>query len=178
MCLSSFQLFSFFTIILGFSGVYTLTVRSTEWSSEQHDVLGAFSDVTFNVTINDVNDERPRFERPHYRMSLPESTPVGNSLPIRLHVTGQYCSGPIPNEIKIVFTAFLVEAKQHDLMTERFLCCLQARNNLMNKRKSTITLPAVQMVQLTPPPPSPFIYYIKIVTQLHLGKILTVLCSA
>ena len=65
----------------GFSGVFTLTVRATEVST-RGSIAGAYSETTFEIQIDDVNDERAEFIHStsgskEYSVSIPESTPVG-----------------------------------------------------------------------------------------------------
>ena len=83
----------FFLIVLftflGFEGFFTLTVRATELSRVRGNRRGDFTEITFNITINDLNDELPKFERPYYQLSLTENTAVGSPLPISIPVSGE-----------------------------------------------------------------------------------------
>uniref|UniRef100_H2YCE5 Cadherin domain-containing protein n=1 Tax=Ciona savignyi TaxID=51511 RepID=H2YCE5_CIOSA len=67
--------------VIGFNGKYKLTISATEIGTRGLRG-GAFSEISFDVTIDDVNDERPRFERGSYRIRVPETTAVGTSLPL------------------------------------------------------------------------------------------------
>uniref|UniRef100_UPI00089DBBBA cadherin-23-like n=1 Tax=Ciona intestinalis TaxID=7719 RepID=UPI00089DBBBA len=71
--------------VIGFSGSYVLTIRATEIPTRGSSG-GAFREVSFDVIVDDVNDERPRFERRSYRMNVPETTPVGTALPMLIRV--------------------------------------------------------------------------------------------
>uniref|UniRef100_F6Q874 Cadherin domain-containing protein n=1 Tax=Ciona intestinalis TaxID=7719 RepID=F6Q874_CIOIN len=73
--------------VIGFSGSYVLTIRATEIPTRGSSG-GAFREVSFDVIVDDVNDERPRFERRSYRMNVPETTPVGTALPMLIRVEG------------------------------------------------------------------------------------------
>ncbi|CAK8672419.1 unnamed protein product [Clavelina lepadiformis] len=68
----------------GFNGVFRLTVRATELSTRGSSG-GAYKEVSFEINIRDLNDEKPKFDKSNrcsYQLSLPESTPVGTLLPL------------------------------------------------------------------------------------------------
>jgi len=87
----------------GFSGVYTLTVRAAELSRKQS-TLGAHSEITFDIIVDDVNDERAHFDQRAYELSLPESTPVGMHLPIVIPVVGKSTQAASITDLPISFS--------------------------------------------------------------------------
>lgn len=59
-----------------------LTVRASEIVNGQPVISNMTSTLaTVTVTVRDVNDEPPRFNRKEYRVEIPESLPVGTPLP-------------------------------------------------------------------------------------------------
>lgn len=70
-----------------FSGVFSLTVRATEITTKGSQA-GAFREVSFDVTVDDVNDERAVFDRSSYRVAVSENFPIGTALPLEIRVTG------------------------------------------------------------------------------------------
>ena len=80
----------------GFSGVFTLTVRATEVST-RGSIAGAYTETTFDIQIDDVNDERADFVHMgkgpsnEYTVSISENAPVGTyfALTPRLVVSGK-----------------------------------------------------------------------------------------
>ncbi|XP_073952760.1 cadherin 87A [Choristoneura fumiferana] len=64
------------------SSPLNLTIRASEIVNGSPLVSPLTSSVAMaTVTIRDVNDEPPRFNRPEYRVEVPESLPVGTPLP-------------------------------------------------------------------------------------------------
>nr|CAB3229294.1 cadherin-23-like [Phallusia mammillata] len=72
--------------VITFSGVFSLTVRATEISTKGSQG-GAFREVSFDVTVLDVNDERAEFDQSSYRVAVSENFPIGTALPLTMHVT-------------------------------------------------------------------------------------------
>ncbi|KAF4527316.1 hypothetical protein B566_EDAN001092, partial [Ephemera danica] len=65
------------------TGVINLSIRAREVTDDSPEVEDPLSSSTAQatVTVRDVNDEAPRFDRREYRVSLPENTPPGSPLP-------------------------------------------------------------------------------------------------
>jgi hypothetical protein len=61
------------------TGVINLTIRAKEESSGNDALSSSTAQVT--VTVRDVNDEEPRFDKNEYTVLIPENTPPGSPLP-------------------------------------------------------------------------------------------------